>query len=49
MSESGSYGNYTMVSDHVTTREGEGGEEGRGGGEEEEGVVVKESAGLEVQ
>ena len=49
MSESGSYGNYTMVSDHVTPGEGEGGEEGRGEGEGEEGVVVKESAGLKVQ
>lgn len=49
VSKSGSYGDNTVVSDHVTPGEGEGCEKGRGGGEGEEGVVVKETAGLEVQ
>ena len=49
MSQSGGTGHYTTVSDHVTTGECEMCEEGRGEGEGEEGGVVKEGTGLEVE
>ena len=40
MSESSSTGHDTVISDHVTAGESEGGEVGGGGGEEEERGVV---------